>query len=63
MADLLLILFWFSGFAYVDEQQFYLSGEIQTSQTGGQPFSDTSSYGECSLVVLHFIYLFWNKRQ
>ena len=29
-------------------QQFYLFGQIQTSQTGSQPYSDTSSYGECS---------------
>ena len=25
-----------------DEQQFYLFGQIQTSQTGGQPYSNTS---------------------
>ena len=37
MADLLFILLGFSCFAYVDEQQFYLFGQIQTSQTGGQP--------------------------
>ena len=30
-------------------QQFYLIGQIQTSQTGGQPNSDTSPYGESSL--------------
>ena len=30
-------------------QQVYLSGQIQTSQTSGQPYSDTSPYGECSL--------------
>ena len=27
----------------------YLFGQIQTSQTGGQPHSDTSPYSECSL--------------
>ena len=27
-------------------QQFYLFGQIQTSQTGGQDYSDTSPYGE-----------------
>ena len=25
----------------VNEQEFYLFGQIQTSQTGGQPYSDT----------------------
>ena len=30
-------------------QLLYLFGQIQTSQTGGQPYSDTSPYGECSL--------------
>ena len=33
----------------LNEQQFYLFGQIQTSQTGGQPYSDTFPYGECSL--------------
>ena len=28
-------------------QQFYMFGWILTSQTGGQPYSDTSPYGEC----------------
>ena len=26
----------------LDEQQFYLIGQIQTSQTGGQLYSDTA---------------------
>ena len=26
----------------LNEHQFYLFGQIQTSQTGGQPYSDTS---------------------
>ena len=34
----------------LNEQQFYYFGQIQTSQTGGEPYSDTSRYGECSLV-------------
>ena len=34
----------------LDEQQFYLFGQIQTSQTGGQLYSDPSAYGACSLV-------------
>ena len=29
---------------------FYLFGPIQTSQTGGQLYSDTAPYGECSLI-------------
>ena len=33
----------------LNEQQFYLFGQIQTSQTGGQPYNDTSPYGECSI--------------
>ena len=41
-----------------NEQQFSLYGTIQTSQTGGQPYSDTSSYGEWSLAVSLFIGLF-----
>ena len=32
-----------------NKQQFYLFGQIETSQTGGQPYSDASPYGECSL--------------
>ena len=31
------------------EQHFYSFGQIQTSQTGGQPYSDTYPYGESSL--------------
>ena len=35
----------------LQRQQFYLFGQNQTSQTGGQPkYSDTSPYGECSLA-------------
>jgi len=29
----------------LNEQQFNLFGQIQTSQTGGQPYSDTSPCG------------------
>ena len=35
----------------LNEQQFYLFGQIETSQTGSQLYSDTSPYGECSLVL------------
>ena len=34
----------------LNEQQFYLFVQIQTSQTGGQLYSDTSPNGECSLA-------------
>ena len=34
----------------LNEQQSYLFVQIRTSQTGGQPFSDTFPYGESSLV-------------
>ena len=33
-----------------NKQQFYLFGHISTSHTGGQPYSDTSHYGECYMV-------------
>ena len=26
------------------EKKFYLFGQLQTSQTGGQPYSDTSAW-------------------
>ena len=32
------------------EQQFYLFGPIQNSQTGGQLFSNTSPFAGCSLI-------------
>ena len=28
----------------LNEQQFYFFGQFQTSQTGGQPYCDTSTY-------------------
>ena len=31
-----------AAFLMLNEQQFYLFGQIQASQTGGQPYSDTS---------------------
>ena len=34
----------------MNEQQFYLFDQIQTSQTGGQLYSDTFPFGECSLA-------------
>ena len=44
----LFILFGFSCIVYVEKQQFYSFDQIQTSQ--GQRNSDTSPYGECSLL-------------
>ena len=34
------------------ELQFYLFGQIRPCQTGSQPFSDTSPYGECFLTIM-----------
>ena len=48
--DLLFIFLDSAALLVLNEQQFYLYGQIQTSQTGGQPYSDTSSYGQCSLL-------------
>ena len=36
----------------LNEQQIYLFRQIQTSQTGGHLYSDTSPYGECSLTCI-----------
>ena len=45
-ADPLIILFGFSCFVFMlNEQHFYLNGKIQTSQTRGQWYSDTSFSG------------------
>ena len=35
----------------LNEQHFYLFGQIQTSQKGGQPYIVASPYGECSLAI------------
>ena len=53
IADILFGLF------ILNYQQIYLFGQIQTSQTGGQLYNDTSPYGECSLVW----YLVWNSKE
>ena len=34
----------------LNEQQLYLFGQLQTSQTGGQLYSYTSPFSECSLL-------------
>ena len=41
-----------SSFGHALIQQIYVFGRIQTSQTGGQLYSDTSHYevSECSMV-------------
>ena len=36
----------------LNEQQLYFYGQIQTSQTGVQLYTDTSPYGQCSLTQL-----------
>ena len=38
-----------AGLYTLNEQQF---GQILTRQTGGQLYSDTSLYGECSLLII-----------
>ena len=43
-----------SALLMVNEQKFYLFGQIQTSQTGGQLYSDTYPNGECSLFKTAF---------
>ena len=50
MADLMFIFLESATLLVLNEQLFFLFGQIQTSQTGGHPYSDTSPYGECSLV-------------
>ena len=37
----------------LNEQQFYFFGGIQTSQTGGNLYTGTSPYGECSLGLTY----------
>ena len=49
MDDFQFIVFGFSGVTY--EEQLYLFGQIQTSQKGGQLYSDVSSFGGCSLLT------------
>ena len=34
---------------FLNEQQFYLFGQIQTGQTGGQPYSDSYPYRKVSI--------------
>ena len=34
----------------MNEQQFYLFGQIQNSRMGGQSYSDTFTYGNCSQI-------------
>ena len=50
-ADFLFILFGFRCFAYVELASALLIQSNETSQTGGQPFSNTCHYGECSLAT------------
>ena len=48
-ADLVFICLDSAALLLLNEQQFYFFGQIQNSQTGGHPYSDTFPYGECSL--------------
>ena len=50
MADLFILSGFTTALVMLNEQQFYLLGEFQTSQTGAQPYCNTSPYGEFSLV-------------
>ena len=45
-----------SCFAFAELETYYLFGQIQTSQTGGQPYSNTSPYevSECSLAGAYY---------
>ena len=54
MADLLFYLLGFSSFAYIESTIDLLFGQISTSQSGGQLYSDTSTYkvSECSFHYL-----------
>ena len=46
------------------KHQFYLFGRIQTSQTGGQPYSDTSPYGEfCLEEVTNWAKEAWERQK
>ena len=47
--------------ADLSEQQISFFGQIQTSQTGGQPFSDTSLHGESLFTSLLVIVLWMIK--
>ena len=53
MADLLFILFGFSRLDNDELKQFYLFGQIQTSQTRGQSYIDSSPNGECYRNIKH----------
>ena len=44
------LFFGFSGCAMLNRKQFFLLNQIQTSQTGGQPYSDTSPYLTSALI-------------
>ena len=51
MADLRFIFLDSAALLMLNYQHIYLFGRVQTSQTGGQPYSDNSPYGECSLLA------------
>ena len=53
-ADLLFDWFGFSCFAVLNYQQSYWFGQTQTSQTGGQLYSDTSPYKAIKFSLLNY---------
>ena len=57
MVDLLFICLDLAALLMLNEQQFFLFGQIQTSPTGGQSYSDTSPYGECSFQTCNRLQL------
>ena len=63
LRDLLFILFWFSALLMLNEKTVYLSGQVQTGQTGLCPHSDTSPYGECSLLYPNLTNFCFNWKQ
>ena len=50
MVVLLFILLGSAALILLNKQKFYFFGQIQICQTGGQLYSDSSPYGDCSLA-------------
>ena len=51
----ILISFESAALVRLNEQQFYLFGQIQTSQAAGQPYCDTSLCGEWSMLIYYSV--------
>ena len=60
MAHILFILFGFCCLFVLKEQQVYLFVQVQTSQTGGQPYSDTSLWSNCSCIIISYAKKFYD---